>query len=52
VLTYQRPSPTKLAFEGDLGGKRVRMALTQRDLNSFMLVSRGFHWVQEYPINR
>jgi uncharacterized membrane protein YphA (DoxX/SURF4 family) len=52
VLTYERPSPTRLAFEGDLGGKRVRMALTQRDLNSFMLVSRGFHWVQEYPVNR
>ena len=27
-------------------------AMTQRDLNDFMLISRGFHWVQEYPVNR
>jgi hypothetical protein len=52
VLTYERPSPTKLAFEGDIDGKRVRIAMTQRDLNSFMLISRGFNWVQEYPVNR
>ena len=52
VLAYERPSPTKLTFEGDLNGKHVRMALTQRDLNQFMLLSRGFNWVQEYPVNR
>jgi len=52
VLTYERPSPTKLALEGDLGGKRVRMVMTQRDLNSFFLISRGFNWVQEFPMNR
>ena len=52
VLTYDRPSPTSLAFEGDMDGRRVRIAMTQHDLNKFMLVSRGFHWVQEYPVNR
>jgi hypothetical protein len=52
VLTYERPSPDKLAFEGDIDGKRVRMAMTQHDLNKFLLISRGFHWVQEFPVNR
>jgi hypothetical protein len=52
VLAYERPSPTSLTFEGDVDGKRVRMAMTHHDLNDFMLISRGFHWVQEYPINR
>jgi len=52
VLAYERPSPTKLTFEGDLGGKRVRMAMTQHDLNKFLLISRGFHWIQEFPVNR
>ena len=52
VLTYERPSPTRLALEGDIDGKRVRMAMTQHDLNKFMLISRGFHWVQEFPVNR
>jgi hypothetical protein len=52
VLAYERPSPTRLAFEGDVGGKHVRMAMTQRDLNDFFLISRGFNWVQEFPVNR
>ena len=52
VLAYERPSPTGLTFEGDVDGKHWRMAMTQRDLNDFMLISRGFHWVQEYPVNR
>jgi hypothetical protein len=52
VLAYERPTPTKLTVEGDIDGKRVRMAMTQRDLNSFLLISRGFNWIQEYPFNR
>lgn len=52
VLAYERPSPTRLTFEGDIDGKHVRMAMTQRDLNSFFLISRGFNWVQEFPVNR
>jgi hypothetical protein len=52
VLAYERPSPTTLTFEGDIDGKRVRMAMTQHDLNEFLLLSRGFHWVQELPFNR
>ena len=52
VLAYDRPSSTRLTFEGDLGGKRVRMAMTQHDLDKFMLIGRGFHWIQEFPVNR
>jgi hypothetical protein len=26
--------------------------LKQRDLNSFLLNTRGFNWVQEVPFNR
>jgi len=52
VLTYERPSPTRLTFEGDLRGEHIRIAMTQHDLNKFLLISRGFHWVQEYPVNR
>jgi hypothetical protein len=52
VLAYERPTPTRLTFEGDIDGKRVRMAMTQRDLNTFFLISRGFNWIQEFPVNR
>jgi hypothetical protein len=51
-LTYQRPAPNRLVFDGTMGGKKVQIAMTQRDLNKFFLVSRGFHWLQEFPVNR
>ena len=52
VLTYERPTPTKLTIEGDIDGEHVRLAMTQRDLKTFFLLTRGFNWVQEYPVNR
>jgi hypothetical protein len=52
VLAYEKPSPTQLAFEGEIDGKRVRMTMTQHDLDKFLLISRGFNWVQEFPVNR
>lgn len=52
VLAYEQSSPTSLTLEGELDGTRMRMAMTQHDLNKFLLLSRGFHWVQEFPVNR
>jgi len=52
ALKYQRPTPDRLVLDGSIGGKRVQLVMTQHDLQKFLLVSRGFNWVQEYPINR
>jgi hypothetical protein len=52
TLAYQRPSPTRLSLEGDVDGKHIQMAMTLHDLTKFLLVSRGFNWVQEQPFNR
>jgi hypothetical protein len=52
TLAYQRPSPTRLSLEGDVDGKHIQMAMTLHDLNKFLLVSRGFNWVQEQAFNR
>jgi hypothetical protein len=41
-----------LVLDGDWGGHRVHMVLKLVDVNSFTLVNRGFHWVQEFPYNR
>ena len=35
-----------------MDGRVVHLGLKQRDLNSFVLHSRGFNWVQEVPFNR
>jgi hypothetical protein len=51
-LTFQQPSPGQLAFDGTLEGHKVHMQLQVVDSNQFLLVNRGFHWVQEYPFNR
>jgi hypothetical protein len=35
-----------------MDGHKLRMQLRLFDRDSFLLVSRGFHWIQEYPFNR
>jgi len=52
AMTYSRPAPNRLVFDGEMGGKKVQIAMTQHDLNTFVLIGRGFHWVQEFPVNR
>jgi hypothetical protein len=52
TLAYQRPTPTQLSVEGDVDGKHIQMLMTLHDLKKFLLVSRGFNWVQEQPFNR
>lgn len=52
ILTFTRPAPDRLTLDGALNGHKVHMDLHAVDLRSFLLVSRGFHWVQEYPFNR
>ena len=51
-LAYERPTPTQLTLDGTVDGKHIEMRMTLHDLNKFLLVSRGFNWVQEQPLNR
>jgi hypothetical protein len=51
-LSFDRPSPSRLVLTGAMDGHAVRMEMSLVDRNSFLLVNRGFHWVQEYPFNR
>jgi hypothetical protein len=38
-------------MDGNMDGHRIHMQLQLVDLNKFLLVSRGFRWIQEYPFN-
>jgi hypothetical protein len=49
TLTVDRTGPDRLRLSGHPAGRPVTMALQRVDLNSFILRSRGFQWVQEYP---
>lgn len=51
-LTYQQPSANSLVLDGELNNQKIHMQLNAFDLNKFLLVSRGFHWINEYPFNR
>jgi len=51
-LTFQRLAPDRLILDGNMDNHKIHMQLQLVDQSKFMLVSRGFHWVQEYPFNR
>ena len=51
-LALQRPAPDQLILDGNMGSQKVHMRLQLVDRSKFMLVSRGFHWVSEFPYNR
>jgi uncharacterized membrane protein YphA (DoxX/SURF4 family) len=51
-FTYARPAKDQLILDGDMDGHQIHMQLQLLDREKFLLLSRGFHWVQEYPFNR
>jgi uncharacterized membrane protein YphA (DoxX/SURF4 family) len=51
-FTFQRVGENELMLDGNMDSHKIHMQLALVDLNKFLLVSRGFHWIQEYPFNR
>jgi hypothetical protein len=51
-FTYARPAPDQLLLNGSMDGHQVQMKLKLLDRDKFMLVNRGFHWINEYPFQR
>jgi len=51
-FTFQRAPQYRLTLDGNMDGHKVQMQLRLTDRDKFLLVSRGFHWIQEYPFNR
>lgn len=39
-------------LEGTVEGRALRIVLRERPLEDFLLVNRGFRWINEYPFNR
>jgi hypothetical protein len=52
AFSYRQPASDLLAVEGTFEGRKVRARLRRADLSEFLLVSRGFHWINERPYNR
>jgi len=51
VLGFHRDQD-RLTLEGPMEGHRIQMQLRLEDSRKFLLATRGFHWIQEYPFNR
>jgi hypothetical protein len=51
-LSFQRPAADQLIVDGEMDNHKMHMELHLVDRNKFLLVNRGFHWIQEYPFNR
>jgi len=51
-FTFQRPTPDQLILDGDMDSHKLHMQLQLLDREKFLLVNRGFHWIQENPFNR
>ena len=49
---FQRNKPGLLLLDGVMEGHSIQMRLQLVERERFLLVSRGFHWIQEYPFNR
>jgi len=52
VFAINQPAGDRLVLDGNLDGKTLHLETTYFDRNRFLLVNRGFHWIQELPFNR
>jgi hypothetical protein len=41
-----------LNLEGSLDGKPIRLRCRRADESRFLLINRGFHWINERPFLR
>lgn len=51
-FTYEQPDPSHLRLDGELSGRHITAELSFFDTTHLQLLKSGFHWVQEYPLNR
>ena len=51
-FAYENPQPDQLILRGQLGGQPVTAILRRINESRFLLLNRGFHWVNESALNR
>ena len=52
VLAYSFPDSMHLVLRGRVGADSIEMTLRRRPESSYLLIKRGFHWVNEVPYFR
>ncbi|HKW58077.1 MAG TPA: hypothetical protein VJN42_12035 [Candidatus Acidoferrum sp.] len=51
-FAFQQPEPSVILLEGQMDSHKIQARLRREDLSKFLLTSRGFHWINEFPFNR
>jgi uncharacterized membrane protein YphA (DoxX/SURF4 family) len=51
-LAMSRPDPDHVVLTGTLDGAPATIRLKKIDTSRMLLNSRGFHWINEFPMNR
>jgi hypothetical protein len=49
---YEQPEHDRLILDGTMDKHAIHMDLKLEDHTKYLLLSRGFHWIQESPFNR
>jgi len=52
TLQWSRPDDSRVILKGTLNGGAVTIELRQIDTSKYLLLNRGFHWINELPFNR
>jgi hypothetical protein len=52
AFSYTQPEPGLLVLEGTLDGRKIKVRARRANAQDFLLIGRGFHWINEYPFNR
>ncbi len=52
VFVIDQPAEDRLVLDGELDGKKLHLETSYFDRKRFLLVNRGFNWIQEFPFNR
>jgi hypothetical protein len=50
-FSFSRPSANEMVLDGSMDGHKIHADLRLFDRKNFLLVTRGFHWVQDHPFN-
>ena len=51
-LAFEQAGTDRMTVSGEMDGKAIVLRLELFPREKFLLVSRGFNWIQEYPFNR
>ena len=52
TFSVETPSTGVVTLDGEMDGKKIHARLRRLDEKTFLLNSRGFHWINEFPFNR